>query len=85
MKIILAPDKFSDLSVAHQVVEALEYPPNLSSLFAAVRQAGEILVFIGREVPVEQMQSCAVVFASYGAGAAWRRVPKNPPPTMSIR
>ncbi|HEY8202411.1 MAG TPA: heat-inducible transcriptional repressor HrcA [Actinomycetota bacterium] len=64
---ILAPDKFSDLSVAHQVVEALEYPPNLSSLFAAV-QAGEILVFIGREVPVEQMQSCAVVFASYGAG-----------------
>jgi heat-inducible transcriptional repressor len=65
---ILAPDKFSDLSVAHQVVEALEYPPNLSSLFAAVRETGEILVFIGREVPVEQMQSCAVVFASYGAG-----------------
>jgi heat-inducible transcriptional repressor len=65
---ILAPDKFSDLSIAHQVVEALEYPPNLSSLFAAVRQAGEILVFIGREVPVEQMQSCAVIFASYGAG-----------------
>jgi heat-inducible transcriptional repressor len=65
---ILAPDKFSDLSIAHQVVEALEYPPNLSSLFTAVRQAGEILVFIGREVPVEQMQSCAVIFASYGAG-----------------
>lgn len=65
---ILAPDKFSDLSIAHQVIEALEYPPNLSSLFAAVRQAGEILVFIGREVPVEQMQSCAVVFATYDAG-----------------
>jgi heat-inducible transcriptional repressor len=65
---ILAPDKFADLSIAHQVVEALEYPPNLSSLFAAVRQAGEILVFIGREVPVEQMQSCAVIFATYDAG-----------------
>jgi heat-inducible transcriptional repressor len=65
---ILAPDKFSDLSIAHQVVEALEYPPNLSSLFTAVRQAGEILVFIGREVPVEQMQSCAVIFATYDAG-----------------
>ena len=65
---ILAPDKFSDLAIAHQVVEALEHPLNLSPLFAAVRQAGEILVFIGREVPIEQMQSCAVIFATYGAG-----------------
>jgi heat-inducible transcriptional repressor len=65
---ILAPDKFADLSVAHQVLEALEYPPNLLPLFTAVRQAGEILVYIGREVPVEQMQNCAVVFATYGAG-----------------
>jgi heat-inducible transcriptional repressor len=65
---ILAPDKFSDIAVAHQVVEALEDPPVLSPLLAAVRQAGEILVFIGREVPVEQMQNCAVIFATYGAG-----------------
>ncbi|MGH2688143.1 MAG: heat-inducible transcriptional repressor HrcA, partial [Actinomycetota bacterium] len=65
---ILAPDKFSDLSIAHQVVEVLEHPPNLSPLFTAVRQAGEILVYIGHEVPVEQMQNCAVIFATYGAG-----------------
>ena len=65
---ILAPDKFADLSIAHQVVEVLEHPPNLSPLFTAVRQAGEILVYIGHEVPVEQMQNCAVIFATYGAG-----------------
>jgi heat-inducible transcriptional repressor len=65
---ILAPDKFADLAIAHQVVEVLEHPPNLSPLFTAVRQAGEILVYIGHEVPVEQMQNCAVIFATYGAG-----------------
>jgi heat-inducible transcriptional repressor len=65
---ILAPDKFSDMAIAHQVVEALEHPPALSPLLAAVRDAGEILVFIGHEVPVEQMQNCAVIFATYGAG-----------------
>jgi heat-inducible transcriptional repressor len=70
---ILAPDKFADLSVAHRVVEALEHPPALSPLFAAVREAGQqLLVYIGREVPVEQMQSCAVIFATYGAGGPHR-------------
>jgi heat-inducible transcriptional repressor len=64
---ILSPDKFPDMSVAHEVVEALEEPSTLASLVEAARKAGGMLVFIGREVPVEQMRYCAIVFAPYEA------------------
>jgi heat-inducible transcriptional repressor len=66
---ILSPDKFSDLSTAHDVVGALERPSLLGSLLETVRQAGGILVYIGDEVPVEQMRACAVIFAPYAAGS----------------
>lgn len=66
---ILSPDKFADISTAHEVVEALEQPTSLTKLVQAARQAGSILIFIGREVPVEQMRACAVVFAPYDVGS----------------
>jgi heat-inducible transcriptional repressor len=67
---ILSPDKFSDMATAHEIVEALEQPPVVSSLVEAIRGADTILVFVGSEVPVKQMRSCAVIFASYRAGEA---------------
>jgi len=64
---ILSPEKFSDIGVAHQIVEALEQPDVLSNLLAAGRNAGAVLVFIGQEIPIEQMRTCAAIFAPYGA------------------
>lgn len=66
---ILSPDKFSDLATAHGIVDALEHPPILSSLIETARSSGTVLVFIGNEVPIEQMRACAVVFAPYDAGS----------------
>lgn len=62
---ILSPEKFSDIGVAHKVIEALEQPPLLSDLLLAARSAGAVLVCIGQEVPIEQMRTCGVVFAPY--------------------
>lgn len=64
---ILSPEKFSDIGVAHKIVEALEQPPMLSSLLLAAKSSGAVLVFIGQEVPIEQMRTCGVVFAPYVA------------------
>lgn len=69
---ILDPEKFSDISIAHEVVEALEDPQTFSSIVNAARQASAVLVFVGREVPVEQMRTCGVVFAPYDAGSDMR-------------
>ncbi|HVF11459.1 MAG TPA: heat-inducible transcriptional repressor HrcA [Actinomycetota bacterium] len=65
---ILSPDKFADLATAHSIVDALEQPPILSSLIDTTRASGTVLVFIGQEVPIEQMRACAVIFAPYDAG-----------------
>lgn len=64
---ILSPEKFPDISVAHEVVEALEHPSVVSSLTEAARGAGTVLVYIGREVPVRQMRVCSIVFSTYGS------------------
>lgn len=66
---ILSPDKFADLATAHEVVGALERPTVISELIEAARKAGTMLVFIGSEVPVQQMRACAVIFAPYVAGS----------------
>ncbi|MBW3588780.1 MAG: heat-inducible transcriptional repressor HrcA [Actinobacteria bacterium] len=66
---ILSPDKFADLSTAHEVIEALEKPPLLSSLLESVRAAGAMLVYIGDEVPIEHLRACAVIFTPYDAGS----------------
>ena len=66
---ILSPDKFSDLATAQGVVEALEAPPLLGALVEAARSSDTVLVFIGEEVPIEQMRACAVVFAPYELSA----------------
>lgn len=65
---ILEPDKFSDLTTAHMVIEALEQPDVLAGLLDAARNAPAILVFIGTELPIREMQSCAVVLAPYSVG-----------------
>lgn len=65
---ILSPDKFSDIATAHQVVGALEQPSLISSIIESARHAGSVVVLIGQEVPIEQMQACAVIFAPYQAG-----------------
>jgi len=65
---ILSPEKFSDISVAHQIVKALEEPSTLSALLNEAKGAGAMVVVIGSEIPVEQMRTCAAVFAPYRAG-----------------
>jgi len=65
---ILSADKFADMSTAHEIIEALEHPEVVSELMDTAKGSGTVLVFIGREVPVEQMKTCTVVFAPYGAG-----------------
>lgn len=65
---ILSPEKFPDISAAHEVVEALEHASVVASLASAAKESASVLVYIGREVPVRQMRSCAVVFSVYGVG-----------------
>jgi heat-inducible transcriptional repressor len=67
---ILSREKFSDLEIAHGVVGALERPLVLAALLREVRGAAAVLVLIGQENPIAQMQTCATVLASYGAGTA---------------
>jgi heat-inducible transcriptional repressor len=63
---ILRREKFSDLETAHGVVGALERPMLLAALLGEARDAGTLVVMIGQENPIEQMQACATVLASYG-------------------
>jgi heat-inducible transcriptional repressor len=65
---ILSPEKFPDIVIAHEVVEALERASVVTSLVDAAKGAESILVFIGREVPVRQMRLCSIVFTTYGSG-----------------
>ncbi len=59
---------FSDMETVQEIVDALEHPRVLSGLMTAVSDSATVLVFIGQEVPVEQMRACTVIFAPYGAG-----------------
>lgn len=65
---ILSSQYFSDMETVQSIVDALEHPRVMSSLLTAVSDSATVLVFIGQEVPVEQMRACAVIFAPYGAG-----------------
>ncbi|MEX0789308.1 MAG: heat-inducible transcriptional repressor HrcA [Actinomycetota bacterium] len=65
---ILSPRHFSDMETVQEIVDALEHPRVLSGLMTAVTDSATVLVFIGQEVPVEQMRACTVIFAPYGAG-----------------
>ena len=68
---ILSREKFSDLETAHGVVGAIERPPVLAALMAEGREprpgAGTLVVLIGQENPIAQMQVCATILAPYGA------------------
>ena len=65
---MLSPGHFNDMETVHSIVDALEHPRVLSGLMTAVSDSATVLVFIGQEVPVEQMRACTVIFAPYGAG-----------------
>jgi len=65
---ILSARHFADLETVQEIVDALEHPRVLSGLMTAVSDSATVLVFIGQEVPVEQMRACTVIFAPYGAG-----------------
>lgn len=60
---------FSDIETVQEIVDALEHPVVISRLMAAVEGSGTVLVFIGHEVPIEQMRACAAIFAQYEVGA----------------
>ncbi|HLF69757.1 MAG TPA: heat-inducible transcriptional repressor HrcA [Actinomycetota bacterium] len=62
---ILSSDKFADIDVAHDVVGVLEQTPVISGLLEAARRSSAVVVFIGHELQIEQMQSCAVILAPY--------------------
>lgn len=65
---ILSPDTFSDLESAKEVVEALERPATLGDIVDSAQKNQAVLVFVGEEVPIEEMRACAVIFTSYDAG-----------------
>ncbi len=65
---ILTREKFSDLETAGGVVGVLEQPMVLAALLSRARGEGTMIVLIGQEHPIEQMQACATVLASYGMG-----------------
>lgn len=65
---ILSSRHFADMETVQEIVDALEHPRVLSGLMTAVTDSATVLVFIGQEVPVEQMRACTVIFAPYGAG-----------------
>jgi len=73
---ILTREKFSDLETAYGVVGVLEQPMVLAALLGEARgplsEGGTLLVLIGQEHPIEQMQACATVLASYGVGSERR-------------
>lgn len=66
---ILSKRSFSDIETVHEIVDALEHPLVLSGLMTAASGSATLLVFIGQEVPVEQMRACTVIFAPYDAGS----------------
>jgi heat-inducible transcriptional repressor len=70
---ILSKGSFADIETVHEIVDALEHPLVLSGLANAARGSATMVVFIGREVPVEQMKACAVIFAPYEADGGERR------------
>ena len=69
---LLTPEKFSDLETAGGVVGVLEQPTILAALLNTARGAGTMLVLIGEEHPIRQMQACATVLASYRVGEQGR-------------
>jgi heat-inducible transcriptional repressor len=69
---ILTREKFSDLETAHSVIGVLDQPLRLAALLAEARGARRILVLIGHEHSIEQMQACGTVLAPYGIGTRRR-------------
>lgn len=65
---MLSPGKFDDIETAHEVVDTLERPSLIGELLKTAKESNTVLVFVGQEIPLEQLKNCAVVFAPYEAG-----------------
>jgi heat-inducible transcriptional repressor len=65
---ILTREKFSDLETAGGIVGVLEQPMVLAALLGQAKGEGTMIVLIGQEHSIQQMQACATVLASYGLG-----------------
>lgn len=64
---IVDEHKFTDLETVRQVISALEHRRVLLEVLADAFSGSRVSVRIGRENPVEEMQNCSVITASYGA------------------
>ena len=60
-------DKFSDLETVRQVISTLEHRRLLLEVLADALGTKSVLVRIGSENQLEEMQPCAVITASYGS------------------
>jgi heat-inducible transcriptional repressor len=63
---IVDEHKFADLETVRQVIEALEHRRVMLEVLADALSTEDISVRIGAENPIQEMQSCSVVAASYG-------------------
>lgn len=64
---IVDEDKFADLETVRGVIGALEHRRVLLELLADALAADHVEVRIGSEIPVHEMQRCAVITAPYRA------------------
>jgi len=64
---ILSQPDFSDLSIVRDLLGFLEREHLVSSLLSEP-SAGRVQVYIGEENPYQELQSCSLVMAAYGAG-----------------
>lgn len=62
---IVSPEKFSDVAVAHEILQSLERPAVVAELMIGRAEVEGAVVFIGHEISVRQMQRCSVVVATY--------------------
>ncbi len=64
---ILSQPDFGDLDVVRDLLGFLEREHLVSALLSEP-QAGPVQVYIGEENPYQELQSCSLVMAAYGAG-----------------
>lgn len=64
---IVDEHKFADLETVRQVIEALEHRRLLLEVLADAISVESVSVRIGAENPMEEMQACTIVAATYGA------------------
>jgi heat-inducible transcriptional repressor len=78
--------KFADLETVRQVIGALEHRRRLLEILADALVSDDVAVWIGSEIPLQEMQYCSVISASYRAeGPALGSVAVIGPTRMDYR